>query len=149
MAKLPKKYIKLYGISKKAWREYRKSLKGSKNRTTTTKSRKVRKTARRRYRRKRRRRAPRTIAIAPAIGLAIPLVDPIKSAMAGDWDGAVNHLSYRFLGWDRLTNSFDWQGLVQGYGPMVFGAIGHKIANMTGINRMLAKLPAPLNKLRV
>jgi hypothetical protein len=27
MAKLPKKYIKKYGISKKAWAEYRKSLK--------------------------------------------------------------------------------------------------------------------------
>ena len=144
---LPKSYIKRYGISKKAWREYRKSKRAPSRRTGVKK--KVR-TLTRKYTRKRRRRAPRTIPVLPIVGVIGGVVDPISRALAGDYTGAAHELIQTSTGIDILGGTGwhpDW--MVKFWGPVIAGAIGHKIANMVGVNRVFSRLPSPLNKLRL
>ena len=145
---LPKSYIKRFGISKKAWHEYRKSKRAPSRRSSPRK--KVRSVARRKYTRKRRRRAPRTIPVLPIVGVVGGVVEPISRAMAGDYAGAAHELIQTSTGIDILGGSGwhpDW--MLKFWGPVVAGIIGHKIAGWTGLNRVFSRLPAPLNKLRL
>lgn len=142
---LPKSYIKKYGISKKAWKEYRKSK--SKGRRKTN-PKKVRNLPRRRYTRRRRRRNPRTIAIAPVLGLVGGLQDPIQRAVGGDYMGALHEARNIITGFDEF-GGWNPQWMAKFWGPVLGGVLMHKVANMLGVNRQFAKLPSPLNKLRL
>ena len=83
---LPKSYIKKYGISKQAWREFRKAKKGRKS----SSKKKVKKVARRRrgrYRAKRRRRRDKRISLigtAGAVGSVFIPRRPEQASM-GQW----------------------------------------------------------------
>lgn len=152
---LPKSIIKKYGISKKAWAVYRGSRKGS-PRTTTKK---VRNLVRRRrsYSRKRRRRGPRTIPVLPMLSLAPPIIraaEWIKDPLAaGDFKGVAYNAAYSllkdFAGYDLNENRWTGGNMFQTYGAMIAGYAGHKIATMLGVNRIFARLPRPLNRLRL
>lgn len=146
---LPKSYIKKYGISKRAWREYRKAKGGSRTpRTRRTRRTGVRRLGRRRYTRRRRRRNPRTIAIAPVLGLVGGLQDPIQRAVAGDYMGALHEARNIITGFDEF-GGWNPQWMTKFWGPVIGGVLMHKVANFIGVNRQFAKLPAPLNKLRL
>lgn len=97
-------------------------------------------------RRKRRRRSNgMTIPIAPIAGLMVGLAEPVQALLAGDIDGAANHLAYKYLGYDRKNNTVDLQGLWQGTFPLVLGALIHKFVGgkPLNVNAMLARSGVP------
>jgi len=84
------------------------------------------------------------------VGLAGGCAEPIRRAVAGDYHGAIIELVQTSTGIDVLGGSGwhpEWMGTF--WLPTIAGAIGHKIANMIGVNRVFARLPSPLNKLRL
>lgn len=157
---LPKSYIKKYGISKKAWREYRKS-KGRSSRTRRVSPSPRRTGVRRltrRYRRKRRRRSPRTIPILPIGGALVGATVPsewsggntvISRLMEGNFVDAAKIAQAHYLGIDPYDGKFKIELAAHGWVPIIVGGIMHKAANMLGINRHMSRLPSPLNKLRL
>lgn len=154
---LPKSYIKRWGISKKAWDEYRKSKRSTSRRKSTVK--KVRNLARRRRAnsRRRRRRTPRTIPVLKLVSLAPPIiraVEWIKDPLAaGDFQGVAYNGAYSllkdFAGYDLNENRFTGGNMLSTYGTIAAAYVGSKIATMLGVNRVLARLPSPLNKVRL
>lgn len=137
MAGLPKAYIKKWGVSKRAWKEYRaKSLSGTKK--SSKKS--VRKTAKK----KGRRRYSMTIPLAPMVGLAAGLASPIDRAIKGNIPGAVNDLKYNYLGL-TADNRFDFNGLMKGLVPLVAGLLVHKYVGgpPLNFNAMLGRARVP------
>lgn len=84
--------------------------------------------------------------MAPIIGLAVPLIDPICKVTKGDYNGALDDLAFRFAGINRnQNNQFEWGGLVQGYGPLAVGLLVHKFigGKPLNANAMLAKAKIP------
>lgn len=135
----------------------------------------ARRRVRRSYGRVRRRfRAPKTIPIAPIAGLVGgalftgpkdwgPTINYITAANAGTKEGmeAIGRvLLNNFTGIEAyssgganvdvvgIINPFDLNhaGAIKGF---LWGMIAHKAANMLGGNRIMARLPAPLNKVRI
>lgn len=168
MPGLPKSYIKKYGISKKAWTEYRKANKG---RTTKRKTAKVKHVAkrRRRYTRKTtRRKKDRRIPLAPTLGFALPLAfgkpyggtwaSPMEAAMDGSWKGALQSALVNLTGIavpiagtgftgkpeveiNKLLNPLDFSsaGAIKG---LVLGALVSKfVGTKFGVNRTMKKIP--------
>lgn len=159
---LPASIIKKYGVTKKAWRIYRqKHPKTNKRRRSSNP--KVKRVARRRrytrrqYVRRSRRRAKKTIPILPIISLAPPAANFItwvkEPLMAGNFEGAAYNAAYTllkdFVGYDLNEQRFTGGNLIQTYGAIAAGYIGHRLANMFGVNRIFKNLPRPLNKLRL
>ena len=145
---LPKSYIKQYGISKRAWKEYRKSKKRTTSRTRRA-SPSRRTGVRSLTRRKRRRRASRTIPILPIAGLAAGVAEPVKRMVSGDIEGGLVELVQRTTGVSTVDGTFHPEWLKSFWVPVIVSIIGHKVANMTGLNRIFSRLPSPLNKLRL
>jgi len=148
MPGLPKSFIKKYGVSKRAWREYRKSLKKSKSRTKKSKTnpnrRKKSNPNRRRKnlpRRKNKRRGKslqQTVfkwlrigaLVAPAAYTAIQHKD--------DLGHAIEHGLYRYTGWSGDRQRFEWQGLLEGWGPFLGACLAtYGIPKLIGIIRRL------------
>ena len=98
---------------------------------------------------KKKRRRSRTIAILPIIGLAGGLSEPIQVAMRGDFENAANLAVAHYTGYNFINGTYSIEWLKKGWIPLIAGVIGHKAANMLGINRAFADLPSPLNKLRL
>jgi hypothetical protein len=147
MAKLPKSIIKRYGITKKAWQVFR-----GKRRGTSRKPKMVRRT-RRSYRpwRRRRSRGKRTIPILPIVGLvaatnAYSGWDALKQGRFGDWAEA---FTAGMTGYSIKSGDWNAEHLKQGLMPVVAGALGHYAMNFLGVNRYMARLPRPLDKLRL
>lgn len=156
MKGLPKSYIRKYGISKKAWSEYRKSKK-SKSRASgvrhvrmTLKPKTKTKTKRRRKympRRKRKIRKKRfTIPLAPVLGLAAGLAEPIQKAMGGDVQGAINVATHHYTGYSVERGQFEIDGLKHGIVPLIIGLLVHKFVGGAPLNanRMLARAGVPV-----
>ena len=159
MAKgLPKSIIAKYGISKKAWDIYRGlKRKGKVNKSATTSKHRGR-TMAKRFRRKFHRRAKKTIAIAPVLGTAasiafLPRRNGTASAaslmMKGDFESGAWVAIQNLTGFSRFENQWNIMNLIHGWMPILGGVFAHYLANFTGINRHFAKLPAPLNKVRI
>lgn len=104
---------------------------------------------RRRYTRKRRRRNPRTIPILPLAGIAAGVIEPIRRGMAGDFEGALVELVQTTTGVSTVDGTWHPEWLGKFWYPVIAGAIGHKAAGLLGVNRVFARLPSPLNKLRL
>lgn len=98
---------------------------------------------------KRRRRGPRTILILPLAGVGVAVMEPVKRAFAGDFEGAAKELVQTATGVSTEDGSFHPEWLQKFWMPIIVGAVGHKVAGMVGINRMFSRLPSPLNKLRL
>lgn len=171
---LPKSYIKKYGISKRAWREYRKAVpkrgtglktgragkrRRGKPRTEAQRRarhnpKKVKRVARRRsYSRKRRRRGVKTIPILPLVGLAAGLWEPVTNIVNDPSPETIkqslNHMVTIYSGFNAIDGEFQPQMLLKGLAPLVGGILAHKIVTSLGGNRAFANLPSPLNKLRL
>jgi len=70
--------------------------------------------------------------------------------MSGDFENAAYELVQTTTGIDVIGGTGwhpEWMGKF--WYPVLAGTIGHKIANMIGVNRVFARLPSPLNKLRL
>lgn len=147
MAKgLPKSYIKKYGITKKAWREYRKS-KGGKRKTTRRSTK--RKTTRRRStsRNAVRRIKKLNLPIALIAGTAAGLIDPVKAAIQEkDPAKAARIVSYHYLGFNVTTGQFEPEGLKKGLLPLIAGALIHKFVGGAplNVNKSLAAAGVPI-----
>lgn len=151
--KLPKSYIKKYGISKEAWREYKKSLKRKTpkkkvirvERSTTRRKPMAR---RRRYRRKRKYTRSKKIPIAPTAGLIFSILSPapgtgntlIQSVQSGDFAQFAYDAREKFTGIDNEGKfRFDW--LISTYAPIFAGILVHKIMGALGANRYFSNIP--------
>lgn len=164
MAGLPKSYIKKYGITKKAWREYRKA---NKPRSTTKKlTRKVKKVAKRKrsYSRKRKRRTKdKRVPLLTTIPVVYnALVEPLVGNEGMGYSGAIRAyqntndvfkagkeyiklLLGNFTGFDIDTGQwggiFGWKSMLKTYGSMLAGYAGSKVATKLGANRALKNVP--------
>lgn len=144
MPGLPKSFIKKYGVSKKAWREYRKSMGAKRDSKTTRKPnpRRVKKMAKK----KRSRRYTMTIPIAPIIGLGVGLAEPLSNAIfKGEWDTSLNHLGAIYTGYNAMAGEFQPDMLKKGLFPLILGALVHKFVGgpPLNVNRMLARAKVP------
>ena len=99
---------------------------------------------------RKKRRAPRTIPVLPLVGVGAAVYEPVRRAVSGDMQGGLTELVQRSTGIDVLGGS-GWhpEWLASFWLPIIVTTVGHKIANITGINRVFSRLPAPLNKLRL
>jgi len=132
---LPKSYIQKYGITKKAWVEYRKSLKGGLKRIANPSPRETKNVTKRMKK--------FTIPVAIFGGLAAGLYDPLREAMAGDFNAAMRTLSWNYSGYNARTGKFEMSGLKRGLLPLILGVIIHKIASQLGVNRVLGQSGIP------
>lgn len=139
MKGLPKSYIKKYGISKKAWREFRKS-----------KSRKV--TKRKKNNPKRsgkkttRRRNSFTIPLGPVLGLAAGMAGPIKKLIDGEVEAAMEIAVENYTGFNIPQQKWNPTSLGRGLIPLVLGLVVHKFVGGAplNLNRTLARANVPL-----
>ena len=149
---LPKKYIKKWGITKKAWREYHaaqarkaKHIGCSKSRTRKSKTTR-RKNPKRRVRRtgrRRKRRGGKSIARTVMKWLRIgALVAPAAAAAIDPkWPRPKDKLHviiYRYTGYDMSTGRWNPAALSQGWGPYIVTCLlTYGIPKLSGIIRKL------------
>ena len=98
---------------------------------------------------KRKRRRPKTIPILPIVGLVGGAIEPIKRIVTGDFEGGLKELAQITTGVSLDDGSWNPEWMKKFWVPVIVGIIGHKVANMLGINRVFSRLPSPLNKLRL
>lgn len=104
---------------------------------------------------KKKKRRTRTIPLAPTVALFSTVARPAPSGrtIIGDITSMnIENLLYDareiYAGVDnRGRIRPEW--LVQTYGPVIAGALIHKLMNMIGVNKYFQNLPSPLNKVRI
>ena len=146
MPGLPKKYIKKYGVSKKAWREYRKAQ-GKGKRRSASRSRPSPKPRRRSTSGSKRKvssvskrrgfLSAQTIMkfarigalVAPAAAVALSAQTPSNKVAEGiRW----------YTGFNIHNGTWSWQNLLRGWTPYVATSlITHGISKLSGIIRRL------------
>lgn len=62
--------------------------------------------------------------------------------------GAGIGLVSNLTGYD-VDHGWSFQALIGGWTPIVAGIGVHYLANLLGLNRMMARTPSPINKLRI
>lgn len=139
MAKgLPKDIIKEFGVSKKAWAEYRKRQGLSKGKSSSNPV---------KYMTKKKGKGSKskiTIPISIVAGLYAGMIVPIDQAMKGNYKGAAEQLVRNYTGIDPLTNVFTLDRLKVGLIPLLVGAIVHIAAGKLGVNRAIARTGLPV-----
>ena len=146
---LPKSYIKKYGVTKKAWREYRKvhPKRGTTRKTRSSRSNPKRKVRKRVARRKRRRKKQGfTIPLAVVGGLAVGMAEPVQMLIQGDIMAAADKIAWHYTGYSTTTGQyFDINGLQRGLIPLIIGGLVHKFVGGSplNLNRMLAAAGVP------
>lgn len=138
--KLPKSYIKKYGISKTAWSKFKASLKKPKRKANKPKARnrsRVRHMVRHKSSRRRSFLSMSTIFKFIKIGsIAAPAIY-FYQASGGGLKGASAALS-AFAGWHQGTNQFEWGLLAKAWMPFIATSlITVGIQKMNGIIRRL------------
>lgn len=158
MSKLPKAIIKKYGISKKAWAVFRGRGRSKKNKSVKNMA-KRRKSYRSRARSyvKNRFKSKRIGIISTGVAVYKFLLEPLFGNGA-DIGGAIN--AFKSLGAQRGVQEFvdvcsinaigykpsdgTWFGYekpVTTWGAMLGAKVAGKVANMTGVNSSIAKIP--------
>lgn len=99
--------------------------------------------------RRKKKRQTKTIPILPLAGIAAGVAEPVKRMVSGDIEGGLIELVQRTTGVSIVDGSFHSEWLQSFWMPVIISELGHRVANMLGINRRLANLPSPLNKLRL
>lgn len=147
MAKLPKKYIQKYGISKRAWREYRKNKKRKGNPKTKGGNKTARKKGKRRF-----------PIISGGVSIYKAVIEPVFGNPSKGFAGAkaiaenqgieaglreyIDIVGINFTGFKPSTGQFlGITHIAETYGSMILGYVAGKIATKVGANRALAKIP--------
>lgn len=83
--------------------------------------------------------------------IALPLLSA-GTRFADDWQRsgarvAVQKAQSYYTGYDPVTNKWSWTLLKVGAMSLIYGAIVHKVANATGINRLIASTGIPYVRL--
>lgn len=94
-------------------------------------------------RKKRKRRSRDTrFSILTMAGLAAAFSRPFHNAVQGNYEGAIAEIGSRFTGYNFQSGIFDIKyAIMNGYVPIVLGALGSKVATRLGVNRSLKKVP--------
>lgn len=79
------------------------------------------------------------VSIAVVAGVAPGLVNAYNGYRASGVNGAVNSLTRNYTGFDTSTRQWRFENMLEGWAPLAGGILVHKIANMLGVNRMLAR----------
>jgi len=140
-------------VFKRAWQLYKQSslykkvYKGERKKS----SRKVkRRMPRRRRSSRRKRRVKRKASLAITAGVIASLMSANRNnafgqIASGDVMGGLQNLSreivVNYTGWDYVAKDWNFGRLLEGYGPIIIGAIAHKIAGWLGLNRYFSKIP--------
>lgn len=90
------------------------------------------------------------LGVSPFVGdkLHSSSFESIKAAMEGRWqwsDTAADIVS-NYLGYEMRDWSKKWT-LPPATLAIILGALGHKVAQASGVNRSFAQMPAPMNKI--
>ena len=137
-------YAYISKTGKRGWSKTKPTIGKSKSKTRIKSVRNMAPKKRRRrasFSRKRAKRDKR-IPILPLAGIAVAVIKPIEKAVSGDYEGALAELSARFTGYNPQSQVFDWKyALMNGYVPVIAGALGSKLATKVGANRAIAKVP--------
>lgn len=147
---------KMSAVMKKAWSLSRRKKKSSRPRKTTRKRASSPKKRGDRMAKRKRKRATKTVPLAPLIGMIGGACAPtssnpsglIKYLQTGNWEAALNVTCTNFTGIVPHTGKWKPQDMhaVQG---LILGLIVHKVAGWLGAGRVFAKMPSPLNRLRI
>ena len=81
-----------------------------------------------------------TIPLAVALPLGVTIVNQGKDLMAGKYDSVVLWTT----GYDKPSGKFLFNYPIKTYAPIGLGLLFHKLANMTGLNKMLANAKIPV-----
>lgn len=91
---------------------------------------------------KRRRSRQKPFSVLVMAGLGAAFSRPVQNAVDGNYEGAIAEIGSRFTGYNFQSGIFDAKyALVNGYAPIVLGAVGSKVATMVGVNREIKKIP--------
>lgn len=91
---------------------------------------------------KKRRAKDKRVSALIIAGLGAAFAKPIQNALEEDYEGALAEVGARFTGYNFQSRVFDLKyAVLNGYLPIVLGAIGSKVATKLGINRELKKIP--------
>ena len=91
---------------------------------------------------KKRRAKDKRVPILTIAGLGAAVANPIQKAIDGDYEGALAEVGARFTGYNYQSKTFDLKyAAMNGYLPIVLGALGSKVATKLGVNRALKKVP--------
>jgi len=141
MRGLPKSYIKKYGISKRAWREYRKAHKKSKSRTTR-KSKTKTKTRRKKSNPNRSvKRTGKNLQATVFKWLRIGSIfapELVRAAQKKPIDNILANMVYEKTGLNPADGSFELGRLVKGWGPFFATCLAtYGIPKLVGIIRRI------------
>lgn len=108
-----------------------------------------------RYPRKKRRRVKKSVSLAVVGGLIYGLTSsevwqkgPIQYLMDGNYVAAGNAFLVNFTGYNPVSKKFDITK-ANGLKGVFIGYLIHKVCGWIGLNRHFARMPSPLNKLRI
>lgn len=104
------------------------------------------------FRRYHHRRKHFTIPLAVCVGFARPVWGFFYRAKQGNWtgeDGAFAELSRTMTGINPFTTPMKYEAWRMTYGlyPVLIGLAIHKLADYTGLNRMIARAGVPIIRL--
>lgn len=80
-----------------------------------------------------------TVPVSIALPLAAMAYRGGSQIMAKDWGG----LSRDFTGFDVTTNQVSLANLIPTYGPVLAGAVLHKVAGQVGVNSAIGRAKIP------
>lgn len=133
---LPKSYIKKFGVTKKAWREYRKDKKIPRS-TPKTKTRK-RTMARKKKRRSRGLSLQRTMFKLLRIGSLVAPGIINYTKISGDTKTKIGYTLLSYAGIKSTTKQFDFGLLAQTWTPfLITNLVTYGIPKLNGIIRRL------------
>lgn len=93
-------------------------------------------------RKKKRRARDKRMSVLTLAGLGIATMPAIQNAAEGHYEAALAELGARFTGYNFQSKAFNLQyALINGYLPVVLGAMGSKVATKVGANRAIKNVP--------
>ena len=119
---------------------------GAKKRTGNPRPmKKARKVYKKLAKRRRRRNNKITIPLAPIIGIAAGVAEPLGYIIGGNVSTGMEYLKRNYLGLTGPNNEFKIENLMHGLFPLVMGALIHKYVGGAplNLNRMLASANVP------
>ena len=82
------------------------------------------------------------VPILTLLGLGAAVANPIQQAIGGEYEGALAEAGARFTGYNYQSKVFDLKyAFMNGYLPLILGALGSKAMTKLGVNRAMKKLP--------